>query len=50
LEYTKNDLKYIKYTAIDLWVLERLSILFNKTFEHACEEKKGWFPNFNVGI
>jgi hypothetical protein len=50
LEYTKNDLKYIKYIAINLWVLERLSILFNKTFEHAYEEKKGWFPNFNVGI
>jgi hypothetical protein len=35
---------------MDLWVLERLSLLLNKTFEHAYEEKKGWFPNFNVEI
>jgi hypothetical protein len=35
---------------VDLWVLERLSILINKTFEHAYDEKKNWFPNFDVEI
>ncbi len=35
---------------MDFWVFERLSILLNKTFKHAYEEKNGWFPNFNVEI